>query len=357
MPTNVIVNGTFDTDEGDANYGWSGTDLETNNSEDTYLSNGNTANSVAEMNGGGNQTTVMEQTFTVANAQTTSLEFDAAIRATSKAVAGTDGFTVEITDSNGAVIFSTTMLPTAESFQTFTFPVTFAAAGDYTITFTEVGGTDSHGALVDNIELMVCLTNGSLISTPHGNVAVEDLIVGMTVDTADGPKPLRWIGRKELQVKDLAANDKLRPVLIRADALGPGIPARDMRVSRQHRIVVSSPISERMFGERDVLVPAIRLTTMAGIEVSAAAEPVTYFHLLFDSHAIITADNAQTESLYVGPAAISALSVDARQEILTLFPKLNDGALPEPAAHIPARNKQIKLVDRHRKNARALQGS
>lgn len=357
MSTNLIVNGTFDADPGDADYGWSGTDLETDNDEDTYQSNGNTENSVAEMNGSKNATTVMEQTFTVDNALTTELTLDAAMRNSTNFEVGVDGFLVEITDSEGTVIFSTTVYPDSITFETYTFDVTFPSAGDYTITFTELGDdTDGYGALVDNIVLMVCLTTGSMISTPHGNIAVEDLVVGMPVDTADGPKPLRWIGRKTLRPQDLDANEKLRPVLIRSDALGAGIPARDMRVSRQHRMVVSSAIAERMFGARDVLVSAIRLTALSGIDVCTQSAPVTYYHLLFDDHAVITADNAQTESLFVGPVALSALSDDAREEVLALFPQLEQATAPQPAAPIPTRHQQISLINRHVKNARAVQG-
>jgi hypothetical protein len=136
---------------------------------------------------------------------------------------------------------------------------------------------------------------------------------------------------------NLNANVKLRPVLIRADALGRGVPARDRRVSRQHRIIVSSVIAQRMFGVSDVLVSAIRLTNLLGIDVDTTALPITYFLLLFDKHEVICADGAQTESLLAGPAAMETLSHEARHEILTLFPELSQGPTPASAVHIPAR--------------------
>jgi hypothetical protein len=108
MPTNVIVNGSFDQNPGDANFGWSGTDLETTYSENTYQGNGSN-DSVAEMNGDANQTTVMQQTFSVAAGQTTDLVFEAALRA-QNTVAGEDGFTVQINDRGGPR-FSTSMQP------------------------------------------------------------------------------------------------------------------------------------------------------------------------------------------------------------------------------------------------------
>jgi hypothetical protein len=353
MPTNVILNGSFDQNPGDANFGWSGTDLETTYSENTYQSNGSN-DSVAEMNGGANQTTVMQQTFSVAAGQTTDLVFEAALRS-QKTIAGEDGFTVQITDNVGAVIFETTILPTTETFQTFTFPVTFPTTGEYTLTFTEIGPNDSYGALIDDISIMVCLTKDTLIDTPNGPTLVQDLRAGSIVDTLNGARPLRWIGCKSLTADDLTKNEKLRPVLIRADALGHGVPARDMRVSRQHRMMVSSIIAQRMFGVRDVLVSAIRLTDLPGIDVDTTVRPTTYFHLLFDEHEVICADGAHTESLFAGPAAMEALSRDARREILTPFPELTQGITPAPAVHIPARREQIELITRHNRNGRALQ--
>jgi hypothetical protein len=119
------------------------------------------------MNGGANQTTVMQQTFSVTAGQTTDLVFEAALRS-QKTIAGEDGFTVKITDNVGAVIFETTILPTTETFQTFTFPVTFPTTGEYTLTFTEIGPNDSYGALIDDISIMVCLTKDTLIDTRTG---------------------------------------------------------------------------------------------------------------------------------------------------------------------------------------------
>ena len=205
------------------------------------------------------------------------------------------------------------------------------------------------------IGIMVCLTKDTLINTSSDPTLVQDLRAGSIVDTLNGPGPLRWIGCKSLMADNLNANVKLRPVLIRADALGRGVPARDRRVSRQHRIIVSSVIAQRMFGVSDVLVSAIRLTNLLGIDVDTTALPITYFLLLFDKHEVICADGAQTESLLAGPAAMETLSHEARHEILTLFPELSQGPTPASAVHIPARREQIKLIARHNRNGRALQ--
>ena len=158
------------------------------------------------------------------------------------------------------------------------------------------------------------------------------------------------IGTDELQ-----AAPKQRPVQITAGALGQGLPLRDLTVSRQHRVLVRSKISERMFGKMEVLVPAVKLVEMPGIFVDEACTTVTYFHLLFDRHQIVYAEDAPTESLFTGPEALKSVSPAARAEILSLFPEVaNLDYAPEPARFMPSGKLQRNLIARHLKNKRAI---
>ncbi len=356
MATNIIVNGSFDIDQGQSGYGWTGNDLETQYSENTYQGNGST-DSVAEVNGSSNQITVMEQTFTIDNPLITELTFEAAIRDNFRAVAGEDGYTVVITDASGTEILNQTIYPDNTTFTQLSFPVDFPAAGDYTLTITEVTvDNNSYGALIDDISILVCLTKGTLISTPSGEQMIETLRPGDLILTQNGPKPLRWIGAKTITAADLATNEKLRPVRINAGAMGRGLPHKDMLVSRQHRMQVSSRIAERMFASSNVLISAIKLTALPDIDIDTQAEHVTYFHLLFDAHEVIFANGAPTESLFTGPEALRSVSAEAREEILTLFPELadNDHNNSIPACLIPDGKQQKRLLSRHLKNAKPL---
>lgn len=202
--------------------------------------------------------------------------------------------------------------------------------------------------------LITCFTPGTRIRTPLGTSNIEDLKVGDWVDTVDSCKQqIRWIGRRALHGPDLAARPELLPIRITAHALGASLPARDLIVSRQHRMVVSSPIAQRMFGRSEVLVAAIKLTALPGIYVDHSAQRVDYIHLLFDDHQLIYAEDAVTESLYLGPQAHKAMSPAARDEIRLLFPEL---AVTGPAAarFIPPGRLQKKLVERHLKNRKPV---
>ena len=76
----------------------------------------------------------------------------------------------------------------------------------------------------------------------------------------------------------MAENPALRPVILRANALGPGLPERDTRLSPQHRVMIEHVEAELWFGEPELLVPAAHLTDLEGVTRGEAAE-VSYIHL------------------------------------------------------------------------------
>jgi len=203
----------------------------------------------------------------------------------------------------------------------------------------------------------ICFTRGTLISTPHGQRRIETLAAGDLVRTADaGAVPIRWIGHQRFEATDLEHNPKLCPVRIRAGAIGMGLPTRDLVLSRQHRVLIRSRIVERMFGAPEILVPAIKLIAMDGIDVVEDFGAVEYWHILFEDHQIIYSNDAPSESLFTGQEALKAVSAAAREEIRLLFPAICDpDCRPDTARPIPRKGKHIaRLLLRHHKNSKAL---
>ncbi|MBK4217862.1 Hint domain-containing protein [Paracoccus caeni] len=168
-----------------------------------------------------------------------------------------------------------------------------------------------------------CFASGSLIETPKGIRRIEDLRAGDLVLTADnGAQEIRWIGQTHVDAARLDLQPNLRPILIRAGALGCGLPARDLTVSPQHRVLVRSRIGRRLFDENEVMLAAKHLVGLPGIEAINPAEGVTYLHLLFDRHELVRSNGCLTESLFTGPQAMLAVGPAARREIQSLFPEL-----------------------------------
>ena len=203
-----------------------------------------------------------------------------------------------------------------------------------------------------------CFVAGTLIDTPAGPVPVETLRPGDDVTTLDHDAvAVKWIGIRKLSSADLSAHPNLLPVRIPAGALGPGAPDRDLVVSPQHRVLIDSPISERMTGEAQMLVPAVKLVGYNGIE-TVDTDSVTYVHFMCDLHEVVFANGCPSESLYLGPEALKTLPIEAKEELAILFPDLGalPGHRPLPARpFLEQRGKIQRLLDRHTKNSKALQ--
>ena len=174
-----------------------------------------------------------------------------------------------------------------------------------------------------------------MIDTRCGAVAVQDLRVGDRVLTRDnGFQTIRWIGRKSLGAAALAASPALRPVCIRRDAFGPGVPARDMVVSRQHRMLLTGTDVQLHMAETEVLACAGHLGPQS-LRTLPLVEEVTYLHILFDGHEIVRADGCWTESFQPGRQVAEALDAAVRDELLAIFPELGQSEGPAFAAARP----------------------
>ena len=213
------------------------------------------------------------------------------------------------------------------------------------------------GSVIEYFEMenvVTCFARGTRIMTRDGERTIEVLRTGDMLHTRDnGLQPIRWIGSRKLSAAELQAFPNLRPIRIRAGALGKNLPVSDLTVSPQHRVLVRSKIAQRMFDTDEVLVAAKHLLECDGIEILDAATEVEYFHILFDRHEVIVSNGAETESLYTGEQALKSLSPAAREEIFSLFPELQcqDQETTRPSARllVPGRMGR-QLAKRHSKN-------
>lgn len=186
---------------------------------------------------------------------------------------------------------------------------------------TLIGYLEQNAVLTYDISpgasIFLCFTAGTLIQTAEGQRPIEDLRVGDLVETLDnGAQPIRWIGRRRL-----LARGNLAPVRITAGAMGN---RRMMEVSPQHRMLVTSTVAELLFGENEVLVPAIHLVDGQSI-IRRVGGTVDYIHLLFDRHEILFAEGIPSESFHPGLSSLDALSRKASEEVYRIFPQLRPG--------------------------------
>lgn len=160
-----------------------------------------------------------------------------------------------------------------------------------------------------------CFTRGTMIETSLGEIAIEELIVGDMVRTADhGLQEIRWIGSKTVK-----ATGRKAPILFRKGTIGN---TRDLMLSPAHRVVLQGWQSEVLFGNSELLASAQSLVNDATISRQETSDSVEYFHILFDQHEIIFSDGAATESFHPGDASVGSMAQEARAEIFRLFPEL-----------------------------------
>lgn len=146
--------------------------------------------------------------------------------------------------------------------------------------------TSSGNQTTITLETAPCFCAGTRIRTPLGEVPVEDLRIGDEVVTAfAGVQRIKWIGRRAYDGRFIAGNHLALPVCLRAGAIADDVPARDLWVSPDHAIC-----------EGGVLIHAWRLLNGVSIIQAETVEAVQYFHIEFDAHQVIFAENCPAES-------------------------------------------------------------
>lgn len=185
----------------------------------------------------------------------------------------------------------------------------------------ENGATKSEAPKSD---ATVCFVRGTHIKTIAGERPVEALSVNDLILTMDtGYQPIRWIGSRTLDGHDLAAKPGLRPIRIRAGALAPGLPTRDLIVSPNHRILSRSKIARNMFGFPEVLVAAKDLVFLGGVAIADDLDAVEYWHFMFDRHQVVYAEGSAAESLLASSEALAAIPPEALRELFEIMPELS----------------------------------
>ncbi|MBF0860158.1 hypothetical protein HKD24_13215 [Gluconobacter sp. LMG 31484] len=183
-----------------------------------------------------------------------------------------------------------------------------------------------------------CFCRGTLIETERGEIAVEDLAIGDRVRTASGAlRPIRWIGHRSYSGQFVRGNKNVLPIVIRAGALSDGLPRRDLSVSPLHAMALEG-----------VLIPAVCLINGISILQVERIDQVTYFHIELETHDILLAEGAPSESF---------VDDDSRNMFHNAaeFKKLYPDAAPLPAAYCVPRIEEGPILEtvRARLNAEA----
>ncbi|WP_299783408.1 Hint domain-containing protein [uncultured Roseobacter sp.] len=181
--------------------------------------------------------------------------------------------------------------------------------------YVKIGGNNTGTSRYNNY--VTCFAEGTRIATADGEIAVEDIRVGQALWTLDkGNLPVQWVASTTVTGQGAFA-----PVVFDAGAIGNNAP---LTVSQQHRIWIKNAMADLLFGKSEVLVAAKHLVGVPGVRLDPR-ESVTYTHFMFDSHQIVRANGALTESFFYGENALGTLEAAQRAELDALFPVLGSG--------------------------------
>ena len=161
-----------------------------------------------------------------------------------------------------------------------------------------------------NIKNIICFVPGTMIATQAGLRAIEDLRVGNPVMIQDnGLQRIGWIGKTTV-----AGRDRFAPNTFAGSE-------EELIVSPQHRMLIKGYRAELLFGQSEVLVPALHMIDGKGV-TRAPCDEVTYIHIMFESHEIIFANGIATESYHPNSFGVGGLEDQTRDELFSLFPEL-----------------------------------
>jgi hypothetical protein len=131
-----------------------------------------------------------------------------------------------------------------------------------------------------------CFTAGTRLLTPAGEIPVEQLQPGDLLTLADGrTAPIRWLGRSTVATRFA---DPLRafPIRIAAGALAENTPARDLRLSPEHALLIGGNLVQA-----GALVNGRSITRETRLP-----ETYIYYHVELATHELILAEGAPAET-------------------------------------------------------------
>lgn len=176
-----------------------------------------------------------------------------------------------------------------------------------------------------------CFCASTLIDTPDGARPVEALQVGDLVSTLDsGPQPVVWTWNGHQPLHGVECGQ--RPVLIRAGAIGPEMPFRDLILSPQHGVLVGEIGQFAAQSPSPALADAQMLTAEAGVRTMMGRHGIHWYNFAFQRHAIVRANGVYVESLLIGATTLASMTAWERRTISKAFPHPSGAYLNGPSA-------------------------
>jgi hypothetical protein len=141
---------------------------------------------------------------------------------------------------------------------------------------------------IDDTPFPLCFLAGTMIGCPGSERAVEELAIGDPVLTADGRSVrVKWLGRQTVAVR-FGIPEGRRPVSIAAGAIARNMPARDLRLTADHALLIGGALVQA-----GALVNGSTIRRLSNAELG---ERFTVFHIETENHEVILAEGTPAET-------------------------------------------------------------
>ncbi|OUI78723.1 hypothetical protein HK18_07520 [Commensalibacter intestini] len=157
------------------------------------------------------------------------------------------------------------------------------------IAYTDEG--DNYGVTYDGA-VDVCMLPGTMIRTPEGDIAIENLRVGDFINVYNNQmvsaQKIIWIGKGNSQYirhYNYINDQSNYPIRILKDAISPNVPYKDLCVTLEHCLFFDNKF-----------IPARMLVNGRSIIYDQSYKSYDYYHIETEKHSIIMADGMLTES-------------------------------------------------------------
>lgn len=136
----------------------------------------------------------------------------------------------------------------------------------------------------------VCFLPGTIIDTPNGDRLIESISVGDEIWTFKGDKKtrdtVRWIGASQVEVRKGVPPDLSGyPVCVVKNAISAGVPSQNLLVTPEHCLYLN-----------EKFIPVRMMVNERSIYYDTSFVSYEYYHLETETHSVIRANGALTES-------------------------------------------------------------
>ena len=192
---------------------------------------------------------------------------------------------------------------------------------------THIGYADLDAALPLTLP---CFVSGTRLRTPGGMVPVEALSEGDRVSTRDGAEVVvQQAIHRNIDPAEEAFDADARPVVVLADSFAPGVPARDIKMSRRQRAMMCGWRADQTFDYSGVLAPIGCLVDGEGIVPDCGSEGGKFVHLVMDRPGVIMAEGLPVDAVNLFQSEPRGYRSITEREVEAIGPSIHAAPLSE----------------------------